>query len=182
MGDKRAIRSEIRLLTQQLSTEEKQREAKVVTRQIEDIIRQNKPTVVAAFMPLHDEIPIDIEHLSHLCRLIIPRISVQSEACEMEFFDYTPSAIQQGSFGIDEPQAGRAYRAEEIDLMIVPGVAFTLRGERLGRGKGFYDRYLSREGFRAQCIGVGFRHQLLQELPTEPHDHAMHKVITAKSE
>ena len=182
MGDKRAIRSKIRLLTQQLSAEEKQREAMIVTRQIEDIIRQNKPTVVAAFMPLHDEIPIDIEHLSHLGRLIIPRISAQSEACEMEFFDYTPSTIRQGSFGIDEPQAGRAYRAEEIDLMIVPGVAFTLRGERLGRGKGFYDRYLSREGFRAQKIGVCFKHQVLEELPTEPHDHTMHKVITAKSE
>lgn len=182
MSDKRVIRSKIRTLTQQLSTEEKRREAMIVTHNLEDIIRQNKPTVVAAFMPLHDEIPIDIEHLSHLCRLIIPRISTHSESCEMEFFDYIPSAIQQGSFGIDEPQAGRAYRAEEIDLMIVPGVAFTLRGERLGRGKGFYDRYLSREGFRAQCIGVGFRHQLLQELPTEPHDHTMHRIITAQKE
>lgn len=182
MRDKREIRRENRHLTQQLSAEEKRREATIVTRHLEDIIRETKPKVVAAFMPLADEIPIDIERLSHLCRLIIPRISTEGEKYEMEFFDYTPSSVQQGSYGIDEPQGGNAYCADEIDLMIVPGVAFTPCGKRLGRGKGFYDRYLSRKGFRAQCVGVCFRHQLLQELPTEPHDYTMHKVITAESE
>ena len=62
-------------------------------------------------------------------------------------------------------------------MMVVPGVAFTAAGERMGRGKGYYDRYLSREGFRAYSVGVCFGCQMCEELPTEPHDRRMDEVI-----
>ena len=62
----------------------------------------------------------------------------------------------------------------------VPAVAFTRRGERLGRGKGFYDCYLSREGFRAYTVGVCYSHQLLDTLPTEPHDRRVDEVVVGE--
>ena len=58
----------------------------------------------------------------------------------------------------------------------MPAVAFDRRGGRLGRGKGFYDRLL--ESTRAAKIGVGYEFQLLDQLPTEPHDVPMDIVIT----
>lgn len=65
-----------------------------------------------------------------------------------------------------------------IDVVIVPGVAFTAAGERLGQGGGWYDRLLPK--IRPDCttIGVGFEPQIVDELPTEPHDVRLDLIIT----
>lgn len=64
------------------------------------------------------------------------------------------------------------------DVVIVPGVAFTSAGHRLGQGGGWYDRFLV--GVRSECvtIGVGFAEQVLESIPTEPHDITLDRVIT----
>ena len=66
--------------------------------------------------------------------------------------------------------------ASEIDVVIVPGVAFTCRGERLGNGGGYYDRFLPRTA--ARRIAVGFDCQLCAELPIDQHDLPMDVVVT----
>ena len=65
-----------------------------------------------------------------------------------------------------------------IDVVVVPGTAFTADGHRLGQGGGWYDRFLS--GVRPDClkIGVGFAPQLVESLPVEPHDIPLDLVIT----
>ena len=62
------------------------------------------------------------------------------------------------------------YFGEAEPPVIVPGVAFTAAGMRLGRGKGFYDKYLSQPGFRAFKAGVCYPHQVVEELPADPFD------------
>ncbi len=64
-----------------------------------------------------------------------------------------------------------------IDLVIVPGVAFTLAGGRLGHGKAYYDRFLPRT--RAFTVGACFDEQVVDELPLEPHDVLLDLVISA---
>jgi 5-formyltetrahydrofolate cyclo-ligase len=65
------------------------------------------------------------------------------------------------------------------DLLLVPGVAFDLRGGRLGRGGGYYDRVLGEIGERGPLsLGVGFEFQLVEEVPREPHDRAVSAVVT----
>lgn len=66
-----------------------------------------------------------------------------------------------------------------LDVVVVPGLAFTRRGDRLGQGGGWYDRFLPRLRPDAVTIGVGFREQLVDELPVEPHDIALDRIITA---
>ena len=179
--DKKEIRRVIKEQTKALGADKKAKEVAIVSNLVKQIILDRKPSVVAAFMPLPDEIAIDIGSLSSLCRLVLPRITCDSkESAEMEFFDYLPEEINQGAYGIGEPQGENRVTAEEIDMIIVPGVAFSPDGRRLGRGKGFYDRYLSRKGFRAYCTGVCFRHQLLDTVPTEPHDRTMDKVVVSE--
>ena len=95
----------------------------------------------------------------------------------MDFYPYDPTAMEIGSFGISEPQTEVAIDPSEIDVIIVPGVAFTLSGVRCGRGKGYYDKYLSRNGFRAIKISVCYKEQLAEEIPSEPHDILMDCVI-----
>ena len=87
-------------------------------------------------------------------------------------------ALVFGAFGILEPQGERPCPAGEIDLVVCPGVAFTADGRRLGRGRGYYDRYLGDPAFRGFRVGVCYAHQLVDDLPVEPHDVRMDRVIT----
>ena len=80
--------------------------------------------------------------------------------------------LAPGAFGVREP-AARMENASDpgmLDLILVPGVAFTRDGERLGRGGGFYDRLLASLPAHTCKIGVCFDSQLLHELPVETHD------------
>ena len=63
--------------------------------------------------------------------------------------------------------------------MVVPGVAFDRKGKRLGRGKGFYDRFL--KSTNATKVGVGYEFQLIDEVPSEPHDISMDIIVTQKT-
>jgi len=79
--------------------------------------------------------------------------------------------LAPGRFGILEPLPDcTAIPAEEADLLLVPGIAFTDRGDRLGQGGGYYDRYLAQPALRAQLCAIAFDFQILASLPTEPHD------------
>ena len=133
--------------------------------------------VVALYAALPDE-PQSREFIAEWYgrkRIVLPRV----EGEIMHFYDYSPEQIHSGSFGIDEPQGELACPPEDIDFMIVPGVGFSLNGGRIGRGKGFYDRYLSQPGFRATTVGVCFKEQITDDLPADPHDKRVDSVIFA---
>ena len=99
--------------------------------------------------------------------------------CIRDSFDYAPGALRAGAFGIAEPDVdAEPCEPSEIDLIVVPGTAFTQAGARMGRGRGYYDKYLSQPGFRGVKVGVCYAHQLVGELPVEPHDVFMDYVIT----
>lgn len=176
---KRALRRTIKAQTATLSPADKHRQALLVTTYLCEIISHMDHPVVALFSPLSDELPLDVAALSKLCRVVLPKVDTTSDAPLMEFYPYSAETLSVGAYGISEPVSHRSIAAEDIDLAIIPGVAFSSEGYRLGRGKGYYDCYLSREGFRAETIGVCFNHQLLADIPTEPHDKRVKRVITA---
>jgi 5-formyltetrahydrofolate cyclo-ligase len=86
------------------------------------------------------------------------------------------SELVPGRFGIREPAAGPALAP--LDLIVVPGLAFTTEGSRLGRGAGFYDRFLSAIPATTVKIGVCFEFQRVSELPQESHDVKMDAVVS----
>ena len=115
---------------------------------------------VGVFCSLPDE-PDTAETLarwSAVKRIVVPRV----EGDVMRFCEYEAQTCDPS----------------EIDLVIVPGTAFTAAGARCGRGRGYYDKYLSRPDVHAVKVGVCFAHQLVGELPAEPHDVAMDYIIT----
>ena len=175
--EKKELRREMKRQTLALTESEVKRQSEAAMKILLQQVEFRRPSMVALFAPLADEIQLLplVEKLS--CRVVLPRV----EGDDMEFYDYDPRAMQIGSFGIVEPQGVEPVEAEQIDLMVVPGVAFTAAGDRLGRGKGYYDRYLSREGFRAFCVGVCYEHQVVESLPVEPHDKAMDEVVSSNS-
>lgn len=89
------------------------------------------------------------------------------------------NSLTPGAFGIPEPtDTETAVNESEIDLIIVPGVAFDRKLNRMGRGKGYYDRLLST--LQVPKIGICFDFQLQESVPVEPFDRKMDMVITEK--
>ena len=87
-----------------------------------------------------------------------------------------PAELTPGKFGVLEPDSSiPEMPASEVDLILLPGVAFDQDCYRLGRGRGFYDRWLLT--LPGGKIGVGFDHQLLDRVPREPHDVKLDGVI-----
>ena len=80
-------------------------------------------------------------------------------------------------FGVPEPLHGRIVYPCENDLMLVPGLAFGRDGYRVGYGKGFYDRYLSRVT-RPRCVGLGFAEQVADTVPHDNYDIALDTILT----
>ena len=103
----------------------------------------------------------------------VPRVNGD----EMDFYPYSVDAMHCGAMGILEPDGDVPVAPQDIDVMILPGLAFTAYGLRLGRGKGYYDRYMEREGFRAYTIGICHTVQLLDTLPVEQHDKGIDEVV-----
>ena len=86
--------------------------------------------------------------------------------------------MQSGAFGILEPQTAQFVDYQKIDVIYVPGMAFTEDGSRLGRGKGYYDRFLSLPALRnVRKIGVCASWRKVENLPCEAHDVKMDEVI-----
>jgi 5-formyltetrahydrofolate cyclo-ligase len=85
--------------------------------------------------------------------------------------------LPAGAFGIREPGChSKAIELNQLDLILVPGLAFGVSGQRLGRGKGFYDRLLS--GVERTKCGVAFDEQIRSHIPVEPHDIVVDCVVT----
>jgi 5-formyltetrahydrofolate cyclo-ligase len=103
-------------------------------------------------------------------RLALPFVS-PTEKGRMTFREFrSDTPLQKNRFGIEEPPpSAPELSAKEFDVIFVPGVAFTAEYQRLGRGAGFYDRFLA-EYPDVIKIGVGFSCQLVDSLPKEAHD------------
>lgn len=94
---------------------------------------------------------------------------------EEMFFGTRP--LKKGMFSIMEPENKIEYPYEKA-LMLVPGRAFSIKNERLGRGKGFYDRYIRENRRRIHTIGICFSFQLFSSLPMAEHDQRVDIVIS----
>lgn len=104
-------------------------------------------------------------------RLLLPRV----EGRELVVCDGGGPMVKS-SFGVYEP-TGPVLPFELIDFVIVPGLAFTTAGDRLGYGGGFYDRFLPRVA--APNVGVCFREQIVDELPMHENDVRVQQVVVA---
>lgn len=85
--------------------------------------------------------------------------------------------LKKGPYGVWEPVAQTRVKPEDLDLIVVPGLAFDKKGNRLGRGKGYYDRFLGSLSDKTPSIGLAFDFQILPLIPTTAHDVSVRKII-----
>ncbi len=130
----------------------------------------SKKGVIAVYLASKDEIDL-ADFISAAqsfgCTLVAPRWNGN----EYELVKVgAPETLVKGPHGILEPPAGPVVRPEEVHAWLVPGLAFTKDGGRLGYGGGWYDRLLGKTSKRAVKIGIAYTFQLVDALSAEPHD------------
>ena len=113
-------------------------------------------------------------------KVLVPLADLENK--ELKLYEIRDMAVDlaPGTLDILEPrrEKTRPADAKEADCVIVPGLAFGATGERLGRGAGFYDRFLSKLSAGTPKIALAFSFQVLPQIPQETHDHVVDFVLT----
>lgn len=178
--EKTALRREMRERLSALSMQERAERSKLIVSRLVTLPRWKAARRVLLFCPLPGEPDVDLLWAAGSLegkRCAYPRIEGDRlTLCEVN----TLSDLQPGRWSLREPPdfIDSRRNLSEFDLLLVPGLAYTASGKRLGRGGGYYDRLLHIPAARPFRIGLAFAVQLREKLPVEPHDAAVDLVIT----
>ena len=158
------------------SDEVKRRSEAVLSHLLSHPIYKNSRTV-HTYISVDEEVdtwPLISRALDDGKRVVVPVVSGDEDMvhCEVD----SRSEFVKGRFGLWEPKHRREVDVKELDLVVVPGVAFDRRGYRLGFGRGYYDRFLSQVS--APKVGLAFDFQVVPCIPEDPHDERVDYLAT----
>lgn len=178
---KQALRSKIlaKLKTQ------KEEDRKEKSRLIKDkLLRQKefrKAKKVMFYIAMKGEVETRemIKTAKKLGKIIAVPVCVKNRASLRPAILNSHASLKKGPYGVPEPATSSFLRSADLDLVITPGVAFDKKGNRLGRGKGYYDRFLSKIPKDTPSIGLAFSLQILPVVPASSHDVSVKKVLFA---
>jgi len=124
---------------------------------------------------------VALEVLARASRTYYPRVE-GGEIQAYEVASPAPDLLPRGKYRIPEPHPSRCRRADpaEIDLVLVPGLLFDVRGYRVGYGRGYFDRFLPRLRAGTPTLGLAYEMQMVPRLPTFPWDYRVGAVVTEK--
>jgi methylenetetrahydrofolate dehydrogenase (NADP+) / methenyltetrahydrofolate cyclohydrolase len=169
--NKAEIREYTLKIREQLTQEEITKSSKKICRNIRLLPQLSFMKNIALYAAVGNEVNIDPFIEGNL----LPRVQGQS----MEYFKVNSTKeLSIGTFNVREPNESCLPNSRDIGLIFVPGVAFDNNGNRIGHGKGYYDRFL--KNTNATKVGICFESQLVNSIPTENHDIQMDYVITEK--
>lgn len=176
---KAAIRSHIRALRRELTDGEIRAASISAAARIISVPAFSKAKLLLSYKPAKNEIdPSEIDLIAQRegKRVAYP-LCIESGGLRL-FVPKTPDAFSVGRYGILEPDISKSDEvfAEDLDLIIAPGIAFDSACARLGQGGGYYDRLLKKT--RAYTVGIGYDFQIIADIPHEAHDIALDCVIT----
>jgi len=112
-------------------------------------------------------------------KIIAVPVCVKNRASLKPALLYRQARLKKGPYGVSEPVKSNYCALKDLDLVITPGLAFDRSGRRLGRGKGYYDRFLKQIPKDTPSIGLAFKMQILPRVPTTPSDVSVTKVLFA---
>lgn len=175
---KQELRNEMRAKREKLEPVEVKSKSAVICRRFmeTDLYKQSK--CIAIYLSIRNEVDLSllIEHaFIEQKRLCVPITDAKKDEIFLsEIFE--SEAFIQGAFGIREPQKTRRIEPKEVDLMLVPGLAFDFAGGRVGWGRAFYDRLIGQTN--ALLVGIGYEFQLCGAVEIEEHDRKMDYILT----
>ena len=178
--DKKLLRKEMRARRKSLTEFKRQTLSNEIVKKFltQDVYKNSQ--VIMAYVSMPEEVQLQkifVDAFAQKKILVIPFIIGKGEmqAVQVESFD----ALEVGEFGIltVRKDSRKIISPEKINCVIVPGTAFDLNLNRLGLGGGFYDKFLPR-AVNAKKIALAYEFQIVENVPTEPHDFKIDMIIT----
>lgn len=176
MEKKQQIRAELKKKRNTLTSEQHKSYSRIICEKIWNIIEKEKTEIVYCYYPLGNEadvLPLAEKALKEGRKVAFPRTNGET----MEFYQVTClTEFQEGAFHIMEPLGGYPLDVKN-PLVVVPGLGFDKDKNRIGYGKGFYDRYFARFP-SCRKIGAAYEAQIIDYIPTDKYDTKMDIIIT----
>ena len=175
------IRKEISKKLNKQARQEAQKKSDIIKKKLFSLPEFKKAKCVMLYASTDNEVNTDSiidGALEAGKQVALPRCTGLKELVAKEIRN-RQNDLKPGIYGINEPPRERKnVQPARIDLVVVPGVAFDEKNIRLGRGKGYYDRFLAKLPWNKISIGLAFRFQVVENLPKDSHDIPVSKVIT----
>lgn len=172
--DKHTIRLKMKARKALLSDEERLAAA----RDAFEILEQTAAFMVSDHILMYHSLPDElsthefIDRWAGRKRFYLPRVN----GVNLEILPFERSRMHLGAFNIEEPDGDSLTDISQIDMVVVPAVAYDRSGNRVGRGKGYYDRLL--EGVKALTVGLAYDFQLVDQIDSEAHDVRVDFIVT----
>lgn len=176
------IRADMRQRLNALSDQDRQGQSAAACARLATVDAFRHANVVMLYMPLARE--VDLTPAAIRCfqlgkTVCVPRVDWdRHDMTPVEVSSFDDHVMDVDIHGLRQPRDGRPVLLSLIDIVVVPGLAFDTQGNRLGRGGGFYDRFLTR--IRPGCtrIGLGFDFQIVDHVPVNERDMSVDIVVT----
>ncbi len=178
MIEKKELRKRIKALKNELTAENKQRQAEIVYKKLEASDEFRKANTILMYWAMSDEMPTKSFINKWFADKEIYLPVVDGDDLRIVKYEGEDKMVPGAKYGIPEPAGPEISDESQIELVIVPGVAFDADNNRMGRGAGYYDRILNRIP-KAKKLALAFDFQMVDKVPTEPHDIKMDQVIHA---
>lgn len=181
MTSKAAVRKHLRQMLAAISEAERHQKSLAACNLVASTPEFAAARVVMLFLSTPTE--IDTASLALKCwqagkTVVVPKVSWdQRRMLPVEINSLNAGMAITGP-GVREPISGKPIPVDFLDLVIVPGLGFTPTGHRIGRGMGFYDRFLAQPEFLGFSCGLGYEEQLIEELPVLDHDMPLGMLVT----
>ena len=176
--DKKLLRQKIREMKRAMSPEEIEARSAALTEKFCSSTQYRNAKTVYGYMPYNQEvrtIPLMERALADGKRVAVPKVYGD----EMKFIYMTDlSMTEKSDMGIPEPVADEPVADDPTALVLMPGLAFTQRGDRMGYGGVYYDKFLAREPDHP-TVALCYAFQMVEELPTQEHDIPVDLVLWA---
>jgi len=175
---KKLLRDHARTVRASLSTAEIEEKSGLICRRLLEVIDGTDPLMIYASKPLEVNTKALIVHLiSRGKTVVVPIIEKDTKTLRLSYLK-DPDVLQESTFHVPEPVGCELpARASDIKTVIIPMLAFDKKGNRLGYGAGYYDRFLSLHPHLTR-IGIAFSCQEVEEIPADETDAGMDIIVT----
>ncbi|WP_439184460.1 5-formyltetrahydrofolate cyclo-ligase [Carboxylicivirga taeanensis] len=173
---KKELRRQIRQLKNTFTAAERSLQGQLIQNKLEAASSFKNANSILLYWAMDDEVPTRtlIDKWYQKKAIYLPVIN--GDDLKIVRYQGEDSLVKGDKYGIPEPAGPAIDNEADIELVIVPGVAFDTANNRMGRGAGYYDRILNRLP-NAQKIGLAFEFQMVEQVPVEDHDIKMDWVI-----
>ena len=182
MKSKAVIRRELKEVVAAVSESERHRKSIAACGFLTSTPEFAAARVVMLYLSTSDE--VDTAPLALKCwqggkTVVVPKVSWdQRRMLPVEINSLQKGIATSAKYNIREPIAGQPIPLDMIDLVVVPGLGFSKNGYRIGRGMGFYDRFLAQDEFTGISAGLAFAEQLVDAVPVLDHDMPLSMLVT----